>query len=54
MFSDSVIVFLGEHPTAEVEEAGVSANWWALSGINPIYNYECLNDGQEWAGGSYS
>lgn len=55
MLCDSVNVFLGEDPTAEVEEAGRSpANWRALTGTNPTYNYECLNDGQVWAGGSYS
>lgn len=55
MLSDSVNIVLGEDPTAEVEEAGrVAANWWALTGTNLTYNYECLNDGQEWAGGSNS
>lgn len=53
--SDIVGIFLGEDPTAEVEEAGrAAANWWALTGMNPTYNFECLNDGQVWAGGSYS
>lgn len=55
MLCDSVNVFLGEDPTAEVEEAGrAAANWRALTGTNPTYNYECLNDGHLWAGGSYS